>query len=98
MEIDAMSSSGQSHTNSQNVALSREQMQFEERMSDTAVQRRVADLKQAGMNPLLAAGSAASVPSYTLPNVQNPDAAYQNVGSQAASAVGVYQQKQLQDA
>jgi hypothetical protein len=63
---------GQSSANRTNRRIAREQMRFQERMSSTAYQRAMDDMRTAGLNPMLAyTQGGASTPTGASANMQN---------------------------
>jgi len=71
--------------NKASAAAARDQMSFQRKMSDTAYQRQVADLKAAGINPMLVSRlGGASTPAGAMPQ-------FENVGASASSAFSAVQ-------
>lgn len=76
--------------NNSNRRIAREQMAFQERMSNTAHQRAVTDLRKAGLNPILSAtkGMQASTPV-------GASARMENVAKDAAKSASNYAQARM---
>lgn len=73
---DFLGYKGQQETNAANAQQAAAQMEFQERMSNTAHQREVKDLRAAGLNPILSGtgGAGSSTPPGAQARMENPAA------------------------
>lgn len=83
-----LSKKGGDDRNSAQIASAREQMNFQEHMSNSAHQRQMTDLKQAGLNPILSAKyGGASAPGGAMPTIQDTITPAVNTGLQTYNQV-----------
>lgn len=94
----ALGGMGQSAANKANSAQSLRQMEFQERMSNTSHQREVADLRKAGLNPMLSVNAGASSPGGAQAIMKNEAEAGINSALNAAQIANIHAQTKLTNA
>lgn len=82
----AIASAGQSSANAKNQQMAREQMAFQHAMATKAHQHEVADLRLAGLNPILSANKGAASPSGAMAVAKNTA---ENIPSSAIAAARI---------
>lgn len=91
--------SGQDNANEMNYRIFRENRDWETMMANTQVQRRVKDLREAGLNPMLGYAGEAAVPSNATPRMENSgESLAQGIQSGISSALQakmISQQKEM---